>query len=107
MKKYSVVLCFLLIATAVLGKDFNIKDFNAVGDGTTLATKAIQDAINAASADGGGRVVIPEGVYLTKPIKILSNVELHLQKGAVLLATTNLVDFPHVPMKHIANTDTM
>ena len=105
MKKYSVVLCFLLIATAVLGKDFNIKDFNAVGDGTTLDTKAIQDAINAASEDGGGRVVIPEGVYLTKPIKILSNVELHLQKGAVLLATTNLVDFPHVPMKHIANTD--
>ena len=55
----------------------NIIDFGAKGDGIVLNTKAINDAIKAVNAKGGGKVVIPEGLWLTGPIELLSNVNLY------------------------------
>ena len=55
----------------------SILQFGAKSDGTTLNTKAINDAIKAVNAKGGGKVVIPEGLWLTGPIELLSNVNLH------------------------------
>jgi DNA sulfur modification protein DndE len=75
---------------------FNIADFGAKPDGLTLNTKAINDAIVAAHKAGGGRVVIPKGIWLTGAIVLQSQVNLHLQKGALVTFSKNRDDFPLV-----------
>lgn len=65
-------------------KIFSVADHGAKGDGVTTNTVAIQSAINAASAAGGGVVQIPPGVYLCGPLKLASKVNLHLETGALL-----------------------
>ncbi len=60
----------------------SITDHGAVADGQTPNTKAIAAAIAAATAAGGGRVVVPAGVWLTGPIHLRSRIELHLEEGA-------------------------
>lgn len=65
-------------------KTFNINDFGAVSDDTTDNTAAIQKAIDAAVAAGGGHVVISKGTYLSGPLTFYSNLDLHLDKGAIL-----------------------
>ena len=76
---------------------YNISDFGALNDGTTVNTEAINNAIVACAADGGGRVTIPAGTFKSGTIRLLSNVELHLEMGAVLLASTDRRDFPRQP----------
>jgi polygalacturonase len=61
-----------------------ITKFGAIADGQTLNTKAINSAIDACNKKGGGVVVIPAGLWLTGPIVLKSNVNLHLKKGALL-----------------------
>ncbi len=70
-------------------KTFNIADYGAVADGTTLNTAAIAKAITACTAAGGGSVIIPAGKYLTGPITLASNLNLHLEKDAVLLISND------------------
>jgi hypothetical protein len=65
----------------------------AVADGTTLNTAAINRAIAAVSAGGGGRVVVPCGTFLTGTVELKSGVTLHLDEGAVLLGSPNLSDY--------------
>lgn len=65
-------------------KFFDVKNFGAVGDGVATNTIAIQSAIDAASAAGGGVVQIPPGIYLCGPIKLASKINLHLEAGALL-----------------------
>lgn len=72
---------------------WNIADFGAVPDGITINTKAIQHAIDEASENGGGRVYIPPGNFLTGCIELKSNVELHLEAGAVLMGSTSPYDY--------------
>jgi len=64
--------------------DFVIEQYGAVGDGQTDCTKPIADAIASASAAGGGRVVVPRGVFMTGPVHLESRVELHLEQDATL-----------------------
>ncbi|MES2332174.1 MAG: glycoside hydrolase family 28 protein [Bacteroidota bacterium] len=64
----------------------NIKDFGAIGDGKTLNTKAINDAIEAAVKQGGGTVFFPAGSYLSFSIHLKSNITLYLDQGCVLMA---------------------
>ncbi|MBQ6472281.1 MAG: right-handed parallel beta-helix repeat-containing protein [Victivallales bacterium] len=71
----------------------NIVDFGAVADGATVNTKAIQTAIDACAAVGGGTVTVPAGVFVTGTIWLRSHVELHLEMGALLKASTNLADY--------------
>ena len=73
--------------------DFNILEYGAKADGKTDVSAAIKDAIEACAAAGGGRVVVPEGDYATGPIYIKSNVNLHLEKGARLLFSTDPQDY--------------
>jgi polygalacturonase len=77
-------------------KDYVITDFGAVGDGTTKNTKAIADAIAKCHAEGGGRVVVPEGVFLTGAIHLKSNVNLHLVDSTVVLFSRDSSDYPMV-----------
>ncbi|MBX2963521.1 MAG: glycoside hydrolase family 28 protein [Cyclobacteriaceae bacterium] len=65
--------------------DFLITDFGAVNDGATDCTEAFRKAIEACHTAGGGRVVVPEGKFLTGAIHLKSNVNLHVSKGAVVL----------------------
>ena len=65
---------------------FDIRTFGAVGDGKTLDTAAINRAIEAAAAVGGGTVYFPAGTWLSFSIHLKSKVEIYLSQGAVLLA---------------------
>jgi polygalacturonase len=71
------------------GPSYSIAAFGAVGDGTTLATRAIQKAVDTCAAAGGGQIVIPPGSFLTGPIFLKSNLEINVQAGARLLFTTD------------------
>ena len=72
----------------------SIAAHGAIGDGATLATKAIQSAIDQVAATGGGTVVIPQGVFLSGAIFLKPGVNLHFEKDAVLKASTDMADFP-------------
>ena len=87
MKPYLIII-FIFIANiaCATGNEFNIKDFGARGDGTTVDTKAINDAIDAASKAGGGTVIFPAGTYLSFSIHLKSFVSLYFDNGSVLLA---------------------
>ena len=74
-------------------KDFTITEFGAVGDGKVLCTDALRQAVNVCHNAGGGRVVVPEGIFLTGAIHLKSNVNLHLEKGATLLFSQNVKDY--------------
>ena len=65
--------------------EVNLKDFGAVGDGSSLCTEAFAKAFAALEAKGGGKLVVPQGVWYTGPIQLKSNVNLHLEKGAIIL----------------------
>ena len=69
--------------------EFDVKTFGAKGDGKTLDRDAIRKAIDAAAQAGGGTVSFPPGVYLTGSIALRNNLTLHLERGAVLEATSD------------------
>src|SRR5215831_17848945 len=70
-------------------REFLITKFGAIAGGEKDCTESIHDAIAEAHKAGGGRVIVPEGEFLTGPIHLLSNVELHLARGATLKFQTN------------------
>ncbi|APU68161.1 rhamnogalacturonidase [Christiangramia flava] len=87
LKKYCFCLLFLLIsAISTATERYNIKDFGAAGDGTTLDTEAINKAITAAAKKGGGMVYFPTGTYLSYSIRLKSNIHLFLEAGSILKA---------------------
>ena len=72
---------------------YNVIDFGAVPDGKTLNTQAIQNTIDVAYKNGGGRVVLPEGRFLSGSIVLKNGVELYLDGEATLLGSTNPVHY--------------
>ncbi len=72
--------------------DHLITAYGAVADGATNNAAAIQAAVDAAAAAGGGRVVVPAGRFLSGSVLLRSNVELHLENGAVLLSSLREAD---------------
>jgi polygalacturonase len=75
---------------------FNIRDYGAAGDGTTIDTAAISKAIQFAHDNGGGRVIAPPGVYVTGTFELLSNVTLDVEAGAVIRGSKNLADYKSI-----------
>lgn len=67
-------------------RTFNVTDFGAIGDGHTMNTAAFLKAIAAVKSAGGGHLVVPQGVFVTCPIALCSNLDLHLDAGAVIQA---------------------
>lgn len=72
----------------------NILGFGAIDDGRTLNTQAIADAIDAVAKHGGGHVVIPRGIWLTGPIVMKSNVDLHTEEGALVIFSSDKDLYP-------------
>lgn len=62
----------------------SIKDFGGVGDGVTLNTEAFRKAISALNKKGGGHLMVPLGVWLSGPIQMKDNIDLHLEKNAII-----------------------
>ena len=72
----------------------SITDFGAVNDGQTLNTDAFREAIAAVSEKGGGRVLIPRGIWLTGPIVLKSNINIHAEAGALVIFSKNKDLYP-------------
>ncbi len=68
-------------------RDFDITKYGAVGDGSKSCTEAIRKAVAACRTAGGGRVVVPDGRFLTGPVRLESGVDLHLADKATLAFT--------------------
>ena len=83
--------------TAISAKPgvFSIRDFGALGDGATLDTMAINKAIKACAAAGGGQVLFPPGRYLSGTVHLKSHVTLLLEAGATLVGTKNLDQYQY------------
>ncbi len=95
----AVVLAAFLAAVpcrsvAAQERAFSVRDFGAAGDGGRLDTSAIQKAVDAAAAAGGGVVRFPPGAYLSGTIVLKSGVTLRVEKDATILGSKNLDDYP-------------
>lgn len=88
MKKTLFLLTFTLLHLSLSAKDYNVKAYGAVSDGKTLTSDAFNKAIEDAARNGGGRIVIPAGEYLCGSIRMKSNIELHFENGAKIIAAS-------------------
>ena len=75
-------------------KTVSLAQYGAKGDGKTLCTEAFSKAIDELSRQGGGRLSVPQGVWFTGPIVLKSHVDLHLEKGAVILFSGDMDLYP-------------
>ncbi|KAF0094729.1 MAG: glycoside hydrolase family protein [Puniceicoccaceae bacterium 5H] len=80
--------CLIVMTQTLFSTQFNVRDYGARGDGQTVDSAAINDAIQAATRAGGGTVVLPAGTYLSFSVRLQSNITLYLDAGATLLAAT-------------------
>jgi len=87
----SVLSSFLFVSCQ--SSNYHIEKLGAIGDAETLNTSIIQKAIDEASINGGGKVIIPSGQFLTGALFLKNDVELHLEKGARLLGSTNRLHY--------------
>ncbi|HWB85234.1 MAG TPA: glycosyl hydrolase family 28 protein [Bryobacteraceae bacterium] len=104
MRRFRSGLAFLVVVGACISTGqmafaaaslrCNIAEHGAVGNGTTLNTTAIQAAIDECASRGGGTLVVPKGEFVTGSLFLKPGVNLELQEGAVLKASTNIDDFP-------------
>lgn len=74
----------------------NLLDFGGVGDGITMNTDAFDKAMQSLSEKGGGTLIVPKGVWFTGPIVFRSNINMHLEKGALILFSPDFDLYPLV-----------
>ena len=74
-------------APVIPDNSVNIKDFGGVGDGQTINTQAFKKAISALEKLGGGHLVVPEGIWMTGMISLKDNIDLHIEKNAIVMAS--------------------
>lgn len=95
--KLKFLLFFLLLKfTNVCAINVDVTKYGAVGDGYTLNSAFIQKAIDACNQSGGGKVIFPEGNYLSGTIVLKNNVTIDLQKGARLIGSPNIEDYQNL-----------
>jgi len=96
---FSMWICLVILCIACQSEDeYNILNYGAVGDANALNTQAFNEAIQDCAAKGGGKVIVPEGIFLTGTIHLMSHVHLYLQEGAEIKGTSDLDQYvPYVP----------
>lgn len=94
-----LALALIPFASMAHARDFRVRDFGAKGDGKRLDTRAIQAALDAAAGAGGGTVVVTPGTYLSGSIFVKSDTVLKVQKGATIVGSRELKDYPIMPTR--------
>jgi polygalacturonase len=79
---------------AAVNSTYDVRNYGAKGDGLTKDTDAIQRALDACATNGGGTVVVPEGVYLTGAIVVGSKTTLELERKSNLMGSPDIADYP-------------
>lgn len=82
--------------TSFPANTFSIKDFGGVSGGKIKNTEAFKKAIDALVKKGGGKLVVPRGMWLTGPIVLQSNINLHMEEGAFVVFSKDKNDYPLV-----------
>ena len=77
-----------------LGKKYNLSDYGIESNPHIVQTQKIQKVIDEAAANGGGVIYIPEGIYKSGSLFFKQGTHLYLSKGATLLGSENIMDFP-------------
>ena len=80
-------------AVQIPDRNVSILDFGGVPDGASLNTEAFRKAVAALDKQGGGHLIVPEGVFLTGPVVLKDGIDLHLERGAVILMSPDKRDF--------------
>jgi polygalacturonase len=97
----ALIIVFMAAQIAIAGTPcvFDVREYGAAGNGSMLDTPAINKAIEACSAAGGGQVLLPPGKYLSGTVHLKSNVTLFLEAGATLIGTPDLdrYQYPKIP----------
>lgn len=93
MRVLATILTATLLSICANAKVWSVRDFGAKGDGQTKDTEAIQAAIDAAHAEGGGTVLLTPGTYLSGSIWLKDNINFHLEVGATLKGSPDLDDY--------------
>ena len=105
MKNYLLLVLIPFLSILYLhsfAENINILEAGAKADGTTINTKIIQNSINQISENGEGTLIVPPGKFLTGSIILKSGVTLEVQKGAILLGSTNLEDYLSIQPDFVA-----
>ncbi len=96
LRQIILLISVLSLAHSIYANDVEVTKYGAKGDSTTLNSIAIQKAIDDCNRTGGGKVFFPAGKYLSGTIVLKDNVTLHLQKGAVILGSTDVEDYQNL-----------
>jgi polygalacturonase len=99
MKKLLLFTCFIAVIFIARAQDYNISSSGIKTDSTTLNTRAIQQLIDKAEANGGGTIVIPKGVFLTGALFFKPKTKLRLLEGAVLKGSDDIANYPLIPSR--------
>jgi len=100
---YLFTILFLILLTGCTSKNqspYNIVNFGAKSDGKTINTSVIQKTIDLCSQNGGGTVLIPQGEFVIGAIQLFSNVNLHLEPGALLIGSSDTADYRINGVRH-------
>lgn len=99
MRRIVLLFCVLSVFISAQSADYVITNLGAASDSTKLNTVTIQAAIDKASNEGGGTIVIPKGVYLSGALFFKPKTKLRLEDGAVLKGSDNITDYPLIPSR--------
>lgn len=89
----------LAIAGNISAKDYLITDYGVVNDSTMVQTDKIQAVIDKAEADGGGRIIVPAGTYMTGGLFFKPGTTLHLEEGACVKGSDDIDNYPLIPSR--------
>lgn len=97
-----IFLCFCFVCRVGA---LNVTDYGITGDGSTLNTSLIQHLIDSVSEQGGGEIRFSAGRYLTGTLFLRDNITLNLEKGAVILGSTEQADYPVIQTGYVSHVN--